>query len=159
MQNTVQHIESKASFSREEGTDKQTEYMVLIELVQNLDAQIMTSQRFHIAALCCIPPTMAYFVLQHIDWQVLMSLTVVGIALTGHWAALTTKLTLQKLCWTRELRDLEPEIFAAGRGPFSRQQVFFEELSAQNIGWVDRFLMSTSRQKKIPTSSTRLNET
>jgi hypothetical protein len=96
---------------------------------------------------------MAYFVLKQASWYILVSLGLLAMALAAHWASVSTKLTLQKLCWTRELRALEEVLFGAGHGPFTRQKIFFNQLVDQNVSWFDQLFMreiGTKRFRPLP---------
>ena len=136
-----------------ETTPEQSAYTVQVELIQHLDMQILSSQRFHIAMLSSTAPVMAYFALEQASWYILVSLGLLAMALAAHWASVSIKLTLQKLCWTRELRMLEEVLFPAENGPFTRQKIFFNQLVDQNVSWFDQLFMreiGTTRFRPIP---------
>jgi hypothetical protein len=92
---------------------------------------------------------MAYFALQQASWYIFVSLSLLAMALAAHWASLSTKLTLQKLCWTGELRALEEVLFPTGHGPFARQKIFFDQLVDQDVGWFDQLCMREIGAKRF----------
>ena len=124
-----------------ETTSRQMAYPELIRLVRHLDTQILTCQLFHMVAMAGLIPLSAFSVLQQTDWRGFLALELLAIALMASWTVLSSKLTLQKLCWTKELRELETQLFPAGEGPFTRQKEFFDNLTSENVGWLDRFLV------------------
>lgn len=146
MPQKIRHIEPK-EIPMSETESQQSAYTVLVGLVQDLDTHIHSAQRFHVALLSGVAPALAYFSFARADWQIIVSIMMLGFILALHWASLATRLTLQKLCWTRALRDLESQLFPAGQGAFTLQKVFFEELAAQNIGWFERLLMCSKISK------------
>ena len=146
MPEQVQHA-TPHNIAPSETENQQSAYTVLVGLVQDLDTHILAAQRFHVALLSGTAPALAYFSFIRADWQIIVSLTMLGFILALHWASMATRLTLQKLCWTRALRALESQLFPAGQGPFTLQKVFFEELAAQNIGWFERLLMCSKISK------------
>ena len=151
MQQTLPN--SPSEHLRTETTPEQSAYTVLVGLIQHLDIQILSSQRFHIALLSSIAPVMAYFALEQASWYIFVSLSLLAMALAAHWASASTKLTLQKLCWTRELRELEEMLFPAGHGPFTRQEIFFNQLVDQDVSQFDQLFMreiGTRRFRPIP---------
>ena len=137
--NAIRQIETNEAPT--EAIGRQAAYPELIQLVRHLDTQILTCQLFHMIALIGLIPLGAFAVLEQAEWRGFLSLGLLAVALVANWTVLSTKLTLQKLCWTRELRELETELFPAGDGPFTRQKVFFDNLTSEDVGWFDRVLV------------------
>ena len=104
------------------------DYSTLVDLIRHSDDQIASANRYHMVAIGGMIPVLAILLKMQVPLFTHIGLLFLTAALGIRWLTLSSKLTLEKLCWISLARRVEQTHFADSYGPFTAQRDFFSSI-------------------------------
>lgn len=145
--------ETKMQYDGETTENSQAIDSMLFEslngFVKHLDRQAVTYSSFHMTALGSLIAVTALFSRIPLPWPALVGLGVLGVCLAAQWASVSTSISLQKLCWVRQLREVEARLFSGANGPHIRQEKFFDSLHDKDVRYMDKVFIIRSNARRF----------